>query len=255
MHSSQPLPVRRRVVKHASRWISSAWLRRRDPRFRAQVVLVAAFAAALTAFLHIVEDYLTGDPIVRWDVEFSRWLHQHSNSALLSFFKLATWAGTVAVLAALTVVVALYLVRRRLVNEAALLCFVGFGIEALNAGLKVLFHRPRPELAFVHLETYSFPSGHAAGSAAIYATLFYLLARHGFLRVVTCALAFVCLVVVIAFSRLYLEVHYLSDVLSGLALGAAWATGCLFLYETRPFDVMRVLPSRARTILKRLGRT
>lgn len=219
------------------------------------MLLATAFAAALAAFLHIVEDYLTGDPIVRWDVEFSRWLHEHSNATLLSIFKLATLAGNVAFLALLTVVVALYLVRRRLVDQAALVCFVAFGIEALNAGLKLLFHRPRPELAFVHLDTYSFPSGHAAGSTAIYATLLYLLAaRRGPGRQTACALTFVGLVVVIGFSRLYLEVHYLSDVLSGVALGLAWATGCLFMYETRPLDVMRVLPSRAQTVVQRLGR-
>lgn len=230
-------------------------MRRGDPRFRAQLLLATAFAATLAAFLHVVEDYLTGDPIVRWDVELSRWLHEHSNPTLVSLFKVATLAGNVAFLGVLIVVAALYLLRRRLVNEAALVCVVAFGIEALNAVLKLAFHRPRPELAFVHLDTYSFPSGHAAGSAAIYAALFYLVAvRAGSLGRVASALAFVALLALVGFSRLYLEVHYLSDVLAGLALGTAWATAWLFVYETRRLDAMRLMPPILRTAVRRVAK-
>jgi membrane-associated phospholipid phosphatase len=214
--------------------VETTWARRHEPRFHAQVALAVLFAAALTAFAHITEDYLTGDPIVRWDVEFSRWLHEHSSAPLRSLFEVVTWGGNVAFLALLTVGVALYLLRRRRMNEAALLCVAALGIEVVNGALKLLFHRPRPELAFVHLDTYSFPSGHAAGAAAIYAVVFYLLARSADRsRRVACAVGYVALVVAIGFSRLYLEVHYLSDVLAGISLGAAWATACLFLYETR----------------------
>src|SRR6185295_20240607 len=86
-------------------WLVVLWSRRNDPRLQAQLALGTAFALALGAFMHIVEDYLDNDPIVRWDVEFSRWLHVHSNGTLLSFFKLATWSGNVATLALLVVAV------------------------------------------------------------------------------------------------------------------------------------------------------
>jgi lipoprotein signal peptidase len=100
--------------------------------------LATLFAATLGALLHVVEDYLDYDAIVRWDVEFSRWLHEHSNGALLSLFNVATLAGNVAFLALLTVAVAIYLLRRRAVNEAALVCVSSLGIEVLNTGLKLL---------------------------------------------------------------------------------------------------------------------
>lgn len=216
------------------RWAGATWTRRNEPRFRAQVALATLFAAALVAFADLTEDYLTGDPIVRWDVEFSRWLHEHSSAPLVSLFEVVTWAGNVTFLALLTLAVALYLVRRRRIGEAALLCAAALGIEVLNGALKLLFHRPRPELAYVHLDTYSFPSGHAAGAAAIYAVVFYLLARSADRpRPLAWAVSYVGLVAAIGFSRLYLEVHYLSDVLSGISLGAAWAAACLFVYETR----------------------
>lgn len=232
----------------------ATWARRHEPRFRAQLTLLIAFAACLGAFFHLVEDYLTGDPIVRWDVEFSSWLHVHSESSLISVMKAATWAGNSAFLALLTLAVAVYLLRRRRIDEAVLLCIAAVGIEILNGGLKLLFHRPRPALAYVHLDTYSFPSGHAAASAAIYAVVFYLLARQASRAGrIALAIGYVALVAAVGFSRLYLEVHYLSDVLAGVALGAAWASACLFLLETRDDIAVKLLPRRARSLLDRLA--
>ncbi len=102
-------------------------------------------------------------------------------------------------------------------------------------------------MAYVHLDTYSFPSGHAAGSAAVYALALYLLARHAPPRwQVLAAAGYVALVATIGFSRLYLEVHYLSDVLAGFTLGIAWASACLFLYEWHHEVAARLLPDRVR---------
>jgi membrane-associated phospholipid phosphatase len=248
--------------RHAARlvavWrqLTSAWSRRREPQLQAQAFLLLTLLGALAAFGHIVEDYLTGDPLVRWDVEFSRWLHEHSNQTLVSAFKVFTLLGSVPFLALLVLVVALLLLRHGLVNEAALVVIGAVGIEVLFSVLKLLFHRPRPELAYVHLDTYSFPSGHAAGSAGIYAILFYLAARYFSKRgKLLLAFTFVLLVGLIAFSRLYLEVHYLSDVLAGITLGIAWAAACLFVYErTRGSDISRRLPRRAAQAVERIAR-
>jgi undecaprenyl-diphosphatase len=212
-----------------------------------------AFAAAVLSFAHLAEDYLNREAIVRWDVEFSRWLHAHSSRTLLSFFELVTYGGNFVLLAVLTAAVVLLLFRRGRVNEAALLCAVALGIEVLNAGLKLAFHRPRPALAFVHIDTYSFPSGHAAGSAAILAALFYLAARHSRPgRRALWAGGYIGVVLLVGFSRLYLEVHYLSDVLAGVSLGVAWAAGCLFVYELRGHsDLRNVLPQRLRAFAGR----
>ena len=221
-------PARRR----SSRLASSVWERLRDPHVRLEVVLGLVFLGALTAFGHVVEDYLTGDPIVRWDVEFSRWLHVHSSPALVSLFEVVTWAGNAAVLAAVTLAAAALLYRGGRRTDAYFVLGGALGIEVLNALLKLAFHRPRPELAYVHLDTYSFPSGHAAGSAAIYGIVLYLFARGRRPAVaVVCSVAYVVLIATICFSRLYLEVHYLSDVLAGASLGLAWAAGCVLIRE------------------------
>lgn len=190
---------------------------------------------------------------MRWDVEFSRWLHEHSSPALVSVFNVLTYAGSVPVLGIVTVAVALCLLRRGRLDEAVLLCVAALGIEIVNPILKLIFHRPRPELAYVHLDTYSFPSGHAAGSAAVYALVLYLLARHARPRwQVFAAVGYVALVVSVGFSRLYLEVHYLSDVLAGVSLGAAWGSAWLFAYEWRHDTVSRFLPDRLRAAAARL---
>lgn len=234
---------------------ASLW-RPRNPHFQLQAALALAFFVAAVAFGHITEDYLDRDAIVRWDVEFSRWLHHQSASSLVSFFNIATWAGNAAFLAIVTVLVAVVLLRRRAVNEAVLVCAVALGIEVINAGLKLAFHRPRPKLAYTPLDTYSFPSGHAAGSAAIYAVLLYLVARHRSIGIrLACTGLFVGLVALIGFSRLYLQVHYLSDVLAGISLGAAWVAACLFVYELRGGrDVTRLLPPRVQVLLERAAR-
>ena len=253
--SARTRPTRARRVA-LWRWLGTAWSQRRDPQLQAQVLLLLVFFGAVAAFGHIVEDYLTGDPLVRWDIEFSRWLHEHSNPALVSAFKVFTLLGSVPVLGVFVIAVALLLLRRRQVNEAALVVLGALGIEILFSVLKLVFHRPRPELAYVHLDTYSFPSGHASGSAGIYAILLYLAARHfSMSRKLLLTLAYVALVGLIGFSRLYLEVHYLSDVLAGITLGIGWAAVCLLIYErSRSDDLSRHLPGRVTTFIERIAR-
>jgi undecaprenyl-diphosphatase len=230
---TQSSEARERKVMDLVHRLGDLWERRGDPHVQLVVTLAAVFTATTLAFLHVVEDYLGKDPIVRWDVELSRWLHLHSNGTLVTLFKVLTWAGNVAVLALLVGAVTLWLVRRRRRNDAFFVAASAAGIEVLNGGLKLLFHRPRPELAYVHLDTYSFPSGHAAGSAAIYAVVLYVLATQlASVRArAVLAVGYVVLVAAVGFSRLYLEAHYLSDVLAGISLGAAWAAGSLFVYQ------------------------
>ncbi len=223
-------------------------------RFQLVVAVVLVMFGAGAAFADLSEDYLTRDPIVRWDVEFAGWLHAHAFGPLVDAFKVVTLAGNVAVLAVIALAAALFLLRRGTLNEVVLVCAVTLGVEALDAGLKLLFHRPRPRLAYVHLDTYSFPSGHAAGATAIYGALAFLIARRGGpKRCIACAAGAVALVLIIAFSRLYLEAHYLSDVLAGVSLGLLWLSACLLVFLLARRSALGLLPPRLRPLIVRMS--
>jgi len=106
------------------------------------------------------------------------------------------------------------------------------GAQVLNATLKVMYGRERPDAAlrWVEIDTLSFPSGHATGSAVIYLTLGVLLARltsntRQKIYLIGSALLLSFLV---GLSRVYLGVHYPTDVIAGWALGVAWAQLCWF---------------------------
>jgi membrane-associated phospholipid phosphatase len=211
----------RRAVDKATTFGRTAW---RVPAQRRLGLAVAAALLSAIAFARIAEDYLTNDPLARWDVSFARWLSGERSSAGTDFFRVVTFVGSPAVALAVATVACLLLYRRRRLVDAALLPVVLAGAELLNLVLKVSFHRPRPEVAFVQLDTYSFPSGHAMISTAAYGALAYLgwsrlRSRGAQLALVAGTVLFVSL---ICFSRLYLGVHYLSDVLGGAAGGAFW---------------------------------
>lgn len=141
-----------------------------------------------------------------------------------------TSLGSVAVLGIVSFVVVAYLLLERSRAEALLVLVAVLGGVAINSLLKIQFARPRPDL-FVpaaKVFTASFPSGHAALSAITYMTLAALLARTTMdqrLRYYFVAIA-VALTFMIGVSRVYLGVHFPTDVLAGWCIGSAWALIC-----------------------------
>jgi undecaprenyl-diphosphatase len=141
--------------------------------------------------------------------------------------------GSTGPLLFLTFAVAGYFVLHRDYHMAALVVVTVLGAFALTLLLKLGFDRPRPELVprVTYVATASFPSGHAGISAATYLTLGALVARlqprrrlKGFVMAVAMLLAFL-----VGFSRVYLGVHWPSDVLAGWTIGAVWAMVALLL--------------------------
>jgi len=235
------------VTVHTRRYGASLW--NRDPRTVTLSALVVGFTAAVVAFAHLTEDYLTGDPIVRWDVRFAVWLHEHASAPLVRVFDLITLAGNSVVLFVIVAAIGIVLLRRKRPNEAAVIALAFAGSALVNALLKLAFHRPRPELAFVHLDTYSFPSGHAAVSTATFTTIAFLLGRrYRSLRTrVLIAVGTLAAILLVGFSRLYLGAHYLSDVLAGISVGFAWSMLGLILYTLwGERNVLDLLPRRKR---------
>ena len=141
-----------------------------------------------------------------------------------------TSLGGHSVLTLLVVIVTAYLLLAGKRATAALLVGSAVGAALVSHGTKLLIGRARPDVVvhLVDVSTYSFPSGHALLSASIYLTLGALLARQfpqSALRRYFIAVA-ASITVLVGLSRVYLGVHWPSDVLAGWLVGALWAWGC-----------------------------
>ena len=151
-------------------------------------------------------------------------LHSLSSPALDAVMQAFTDLGSTLVVAPLFALSFALLIWRRHRREALFLAASVAGSVALNQSLKLIFQRPRPQLAWAQVQPeYSFPSGHAMNSIVFYVALALILLvlwrrRAGLVSV---GLAIV-LALLIGTSRIYLGYHYLTDVVGGLLAGAAW---------------------------------
>jgi undecaprenyl-diphosphatase len=147
-----------------------------------------------------------------------------------------TALGGVGVLTFVTLAVLGYLLLERKTKAAIVVLIAVAGGLAASQLLKVAYDRPRPELVphGSHVYTASFPSGHAMMSAATYLTLGALLARvHSDRRLKAYFLVLaLVLTAAVGISRVYLGVHWPTDVLAGWTLGASWAIAC-WLFAVR----------------------
>jgi undecaprenyl-diphosphatase len=152
-----------------------------------------------------------------------------------------TALGGVPVLTLITALVLAYLLVSRRLEYAALVFASIVGGALLTTVTKIGFARPRPDLVdhLVDVQSLSFPSGHAMASAVVYLTLGALLARTERRRAVRFYIFAVAglLTLIIGASRVFLGVHYPTDVLAGWTLGAAWALACWLVARwLRPKD-------------------
>ncbi|SFL92133.1 phosphatase PAP2 family protein [Salibacterium qingdaonense] len=108
------------------------------------------------------------------------------------------------------------------------------GISILTKSLKLTFERQRPDVLQQHDGTgFSFPSGHSTGPVVFYGFIVYLVLRSSLPRAAKWLVntALVLLTLLIGFSRVYLNVHYITDVIGGFSLGLCWLTVCLLVLE------------------------
>lgn len=141
-----------------------------------------------------------------------------------------TALGSAAVLIYITAITIIYLCMIRRWGAALFVFASVAGGQVLSSLLKLGIDRPRPDLVshLAHVHTMSFPSGHAMLSAVTYLTLGALLARFLPGRAETIFVFFIAILttLLVGISRVYLGVHWPSDVLAGWCAGFAWATAC-----------------------------
>lgn len=206
---------------------------RLDPRSHLGLGLtlrLVLFIAALWAFSGLLDAVLDNETLVRVDRIVEMWFHGHATSTGLAIFSVVTQLGS-PVANVLIAVVAIYLwrVREWLILWTWLAATLGG--KVIEFVLKDTVHRTRPQYAAAYLNgrSYSFPSGHTMGSTICYLFIAYIIARRPNVSASVRRAAFVIaalIIVAVAFSRLYLGVHYPSDVAGGLAAGLAWLSLC-----------------------------
>jgi undecaprenyl-diphosphatase len=190
-----------------------------------------AIAAACTwAFLAMADEVPEKGIMVRIDFAVTRWLQTHGTERGETIFSAISLLGG-PVLTALLATAAVVLLARRDWRHLAVLGVTCGGGAFLNGVLKLVFRRERPSFASeFNATSWSFPSGHAMDSLIAYGLLAYWLASR-FPRARRPAIvAFVALVGTIGYARIYLGVHYLSDVLAGYSAGFIWLTACITGY-------------------------
>jgi len=170
------------------------------------------------------------------DTSIHDWAVRERTSGATTFFTIMTIIGGPAGLAVLLTIIGIILAIRRRWRWLIYLAVTAGGGALLNLELKRYFARARPIAAEMlrRANGYSFPSGHAMGSAVAFGALAYLAFRA--IRswpAKTAVIAFLyTLLASVALSRVYLGVHWISDVLAGVTVGTVWVTTTTVAYET-----------------------
>jgi undecaprenyl-diphosphatase len=186
--------------------------------------LIAA-VGALVFFSWLAEEVLEGETRA-FDETARSIVRNYASPTLTSFMQQVTWLGSVTWLIAFGICVAIAFIVAKWWRDVALLTVTMVGAIALNITLKLIFRRARPESFFETPlpSSYSFPSGHALLSLCFYGIVASIIAPHlkrRFVRPLIWATA-VLLIALIGFSRIYLGVHYPTDVLGSYAVALFW---------------------------------
>lgn len=180
-------------------------------------------------------EYVMAGGTQAFDEAVLRWVSTHHSPGVNEAMLEITALGTTTVVMMIVGVAALFLTLTRHKYSALLLLVATAGGSLLDLVLKLRFDRPRPHVFTWGTQVFSssFPSGHAMSAAIVYSTVAYLAARlqkRMWARWLTMFLAAV-VIVLICSSRVYLGVHYPSDVLAGVVIGLSWAAFCMATLE------------------------
>jgi len=198
---------------------------------------LAAGVVSLILFTWIAEEMLEG-ATARFDMSVRLWVHGFASPTVTAAMKFITELGSLGLFIAFAIALLVFLVEGWK-RGAAWLALSIAGATVLSVTLKYGFHRPRPVPFFgVAPHSYSFPSGHALFSLCFYGALAGLInarVRDLWLRMLVWAVA-ALLVFAIGLSRIYLGVHYPSDVVAGYLAALVWTSALVIadrVHKTR----------------------
>lgn len=193
--------------------------------------VIAAGSLSFLLFIKMVEDLLYQELGV-FDTVVGDFIRSFTSEGMTNVAVMVTQAGSAFVAISLMLSVGGYLLFHLKHTWETVVLFSSLaGGWLLNTMLKLAFHRTRPDIQpLIEVGGYSFPSGHAMISTAFYGMLVYLLwlnLRQRSKPTWPVMVLGLCLVFLIGASRVYLGVHFPSDVLAGFAAGSLWLTACI----------------------------
>jgi membrane-associated phospholipid phosphatase len=199
---------------------------------------------SLNMFFELSEDLMEQERF-QFDQVIIQYVSNIRTDTITEVMKFITFLGGKTILTLLLIGSLIWLIVKRKNYWGAIFYIIAVaGGGLLNLGLKHWFGRIRPENSVIVEQGFSYPSGHAMGSLIYYGFLGYLLVRsqRGKSIKVSLSMAFIALILLIGFSRIYLGVHYPSDVLAGFSAGTVWLLLCIGGRESIRAYKKRTLP-------------
>ncbi|MDB5253916.1 MAG: phosphatase family protein [Flaviaesturariibacter sp.] len=213
---------------------SLAFLKKYLPKLSAwAVVLLLVFIGAIGFFVFLMHEVLWEKEQV-FDGRVFALLEPHITSRRTAFMEAVTYCASSTFLQVAYGCTVLFYCLRKNWKRAAEIVVIGIGGFLVNYFMKISFHRLRPPNPVIDPpQNFSFPSGHATSGFIFYGLLVYLVWKSDarpVARYPAIALL-VLLALLIGFSRVYLRVHYASDVIAGFCNGAAWLALAIWMME------------------------
>lgn len=199
------------------------------------IVLLILFAATLFLFILIIHEVLWEKEEALDNYVFSILSAHVISDQLTGFMKAVTYFASATFLQLAYAALVLGNLLRKNWKRAFETAAIGLGGFVVNYVMKLSFQRTRPPHPLIdRLQNFSFPSGHATSAFIFYGLLAYLVWKTNLQRRYKYLIGFVLILfsLLIGFSRVYLRVHYFTDVLAGLAIGFAWLILTVLLFET-----------------------
>jgi membrane-associated phospholipid phosphatase len=193
------------------------------------IAIVSAIALAI--FADVGEDVAkksTGP----FDNAVRAWFLAHQNPTLYKVAAALTWIGSPNVMVIIAIAAGVWFYGARSRSKAGVIVAAPAAGGLLAGGMKLLYGRVRPAgAALINERTFAFPSGHAATSAAVMVTLCYVLARERIISWPTAIVIGGSVPLIVGLTRLYLDVHWTTDVVGGWTVGLFVAAMSAALYE------------------------
>lgn len=217
--------------------ITTFWLRHIHPRLTTLIATIGVVGLASCLLILFIVAQLAEEVLEKeafaFDQTFLLWLHTFANPHLDTVMLFITKLGNPNTIVSVALVTLGILLWRRYQEEAQIFVITCLGALILNTELKLFFSKVRPQLweLIITEKSFSFPSGHALGSLVLYGFIAHELVIHYPKYAALIYTLAVILIAAIGISRLYLGVHWPTDVIAGYGVGFLWLMLCITMLK------------------------